>query len=204
MSTRDIVYIALFAALTAALGLFPPLAMPVGVSITAQTMGVMLAGAIAGAKRGGLALVLFCIIAAIGLPVMAGGRGGLGVFMGASGGFVLAWPISAFGIGYLYERNLYRLNFVKEMAFLILAGIVVVYAIGIPWVAVVADISLWQAAIGSAVFIPGDLVKAILTVLIARAVRRAYPTLAYRPSVFGARNKATVVPGSNRDNDLAG
>lgn len=177
MSTKDIAYIALFAALMAALGLFPPIALPVGVPITAQSMGVMLAGAIAGAKRGGLALVLFCIIVAIGMPVMAGGHGGFGVFLGPSGGFVLAWPLCAFLIGWLYEKNLGRLSFARELAILILGGIVVMYAIGIPWLAVVAGIDLWQAAVGAAAFIPGDVAKAVLTVFIAQAVRRAYPTL---------------------------
>lgn len=86
MSTRDIVYIALFAAITAALGLFPAFSLPViAVPITAQTLGPMLAGAIAGAKRGALALVLFVVLVAIGLPLLAGGRGGLGIFFGPSG-----------------------------------------------------------------------------------------------------------------------
>ncbi|WWH76667.1 biotin transporter BioY [Erwinia aphidicola] len=79
MSTRDIVYIALFAAITAALGLFPAFSLPViAVPITAQTLGPMLAGAIAGAKRGALALVLFVLLVAIGLPLLAGGRGAWG------------------------------------------------------------------------------------------------------------------------------
>ncbi|KAA1195441.1 biotin transporter BioY [Photorhabdus heterorhabditis] len=177
MSTKDIVYIALFAALTAALGLFPPLALPVvGVPITAQSMGAMLAGAIVGAKRGGLALLLFCVLVAIGLPVMAGGMGGFGVFLSPSGGFVLAWPIAAFVIGYLYEQNLAKLNVFKESGFLAFGGIVLVYVIGIPWVAVFANINLWQATVGSVGFIPGDIIKVILVILIAKTVRRAYPT----------------------------
>ena len=91
MSTKDIVYIALFAALTAALGLFPPITLPIagGVPITAQSMGPMLAGALAGAKRGGLALALFALLVAIGLPLMAGGRGGFGLFLTPSGGFTI-------------------------------------------------------------------------------------------------------------------
>ncbi|WP_445374132.1 biotin transporter BioY [Photorhabdus tasmaniensis] len=178
MSTKDIVYIALFAALTAALGLFPPLALPVvGVPITAQSMGAMLAGAIAGAKRGGLALLLFCVLVAVGLPVMAGGMGGLGVFFSPSGGFVLAWPIAAFVIGYLYEWNLIKLNAFKEAVFLVFGGIVIVYVIGLPWVAAFAKISFWQAAIGSIGFMPGDIIKIVLVILIAKTVRRAYPTL---------------------------
>jgi biotin transport system substrate-specific component len=96
LSTKDIVHIALFAALTAALGLFPPLTLPViGVPITAQSLGVMLAGSIIGSKRGALALALFLLLVAIGLPLLAGGRGGVGVFLGPGGGFLLAWPLGA-------------------------------------------------------------------------------------------------------------
>ena len=60
----------------------------------------------------------------------------------------------------------------------LLGGVVVLYAIGIPWVAQVAGLTLWQATAGSAVFIPGDLVKAGLTAVIAVAVRRSYPLIA--------------------------
>ncbi|MTD27353.1 biotin transporter BioY [Erwinia sorbitola] len=178
MSTRDIVYIALFAAITAALGLFPAFSLPViAVPITAQTLGPMLAGAIAGAKRGALALVLFVVLVAIGLPLLAGGRGGLGIFLGPSGGFILAWPLAALLIGYLYQRNLRSLTLAKEVMFLALGGVVLIYSAGIPWIAMVAGLSLKQAALGSLGFLPGDIVKVVLAVLIVRAVRRAYPTL---------------------------
>ena len=178
MSTRDIVYIALFAAITAALGLFPAFSLPViAVPITAQTLGPMLAGAIAGAKRGALALVLFVVLVAIGLPLLAGGRGGLGIFLGPSGGFILAWPLAALLIGFLYQRNLRSLTLVKEVLFLVLGGVVLIYSAGIPWIAAVAGLSLKQAALGSLGFLPGDIVKVVRAVLIIRAVRRAYPTL---------------------------
>lgn len=178
MSTRDIVYIALFAAITAALGLFPAFSLPViAVPITAQTLGPMLAGAIAGAKRGALALVLFVVLVAIGLPLLAGGRGGLGIFLGPSGGFILAWPLAALLIGFLYQRNLRSLTLVKEVLFLVLGGVLLIYSAGIPWIAAVAGLSLKQAALGSLGFLPGDIVKVVLAVLIIRAVRRAYPTL---------------------------
>ncbi|AWN48008.1 biotin transporter BioY [Methylobacterium terrae] len=178
MSTRDIVFVALFAALTAALGLFPPVVLPVvGVPITAQSTGVMLAGAIAGAKRGGAALALFVLLVCAGLPLMAGGRGGLGIVMGPGGGFVLMWPVAAFVIGLLYERNLRTLTVWKEALILVLGGVVLTYAVGIPWIAAVARVDLAKAAIGSAWFLPGDAAKVVLAILVARAVRRAYPTL---------------------------
>src|SRR3954463_8239774 len=101
LTTRDMVHIALFAAIMAALGLLPPI--PVGfipVPITAQSMGVMLAGSILGAQRGALAILLFLALVAVGLPLLSGGRGGLGVFFGPTAGFLLSWPGGAFGTGW--------------------------------------------------------------------------------------------------------
>ncbi|MEL6321465.1 MAG: biotin transporter BioY, partial [Cyanobacteria bacterium J06626_14] len=75
MTTRDLVYIAVFAALVAALGLIPPIPLPfIPVPITAQSLGVMLAGAILGARRGACALLLFLVLVAIGFPLLSGGR----------------------------------------------------------------------------------------------------------------------------------
>jgi biotin transport system substrate-specific component len=177
MTTRDIVYIALFAALTAALGLFPPINIPViGVPITAQTLGVMLAGALAGAKRGGLALVLFAMLVAAGLPLLAGGRGGFGIFLGPSGGFILSWPVAAFVIGWLFERHGGNPPIVPAFIYLVIGGIGIVYLAGIPWVAFAAKIPLSKAFVGSMAFVPGDLMKAVLATLIARGVRRALPS----------------------------
>ncbi len=176
MNTKDIVYIALFAAFTAALGLFPPITLPVvGVPITAQSMGVMLAGAIAGSKRGGLALLLFVVLVAIGMPLLAGGRGGFGIFLGPSGGFILSWPIAAFLIGWLIERHNGEAALPISMVYIAIGGIGVVYLIGIPWLAFAAELTMTQAITGSAGFIPGDCVKVVLAALIARAVRRALP-----------------------------
>ncbi len=96
MKTRDLAHIALFTAMTAALGLLPPLMLPLlGVPITAQSMGPMLAGAILGARRGGLASALFILLVALGFPVLSGGRGGFGILFGPGGGFLLAYPVAA-------------------------------------------------------------------------------------------------------------
>ncbi|SEO64781.1 biotin transport system substrate-specific component [Salinihabitans flavidus] len=177
MDTRSIVYIALFAALTAALGLFPPLTVPgIGVPITAQTLGVMLAGSLAGARRGALAMVLFIALVAVGLPLLAGGRGGIGIFFGPTGGFAVAFPVAAFVIGALLAKAP-RAGLVHSFLAIALGGIVTVYAIGIPWLSVAAGLPLGKAFIGSMAFVPGDLIKAVLAVLITRGVRRALPAL---------------------------
>lgn len=181
MSTRDVVHIALFAALTAALGLFPPVTLPViGVPITAQSLGAMLAGSILGARRGALAIALFLALVAAGFPLLAGGRGGFGVILGPGGGFLLAWPLSAFVIGLLFERTWNRVNLGLALAYNVLGGIAVMYAFGIPWIAAVAKVSLLQAAAGTLAFIPGDLVKAGLAAALAITVKRSYPVMAAR------------------------
>ncbi len=178
MSTRDIVYIALFAAIVAALGMFPPIVLPViGVPITAQSLGAMLAGSVLGARRGSLAIVLFLLLVAIGVPLLAGGRGGFGVFLGPSGGFLLGWPIAAFAIGWMIERSWARLDIWRGFVINALGGIVVMYACGIPWIAVVAEISLWQAFIGAMGFLPGDVIKAAVAAFVAVTVKRSYPII---------------------------
>ncbi len=178
MRTRDLAYIALFAALTAVLGLLPAVPVPaVPVPITAQTLGVMLAGAVLGARRGFLAMLLFLVVVAIGLPVLAGGRGGLSVFAGPSAGFLLAWPIAAFVTGLLTELLWRRLNVAWALVATLVGGIGVVYSIGIPFISVFSDTPLPLAFTGSLVFVPGDVVKAVAAAVVAVAVRRAYPVI---------------------------
>ena len=92
----------MFAALIAALGLLPPIPVPIiPVPITAQSLGVMLAGALLGPKRGPLAVIIFLGVVLLGFPLLSGGRGGLGVFFGPSAGFLLGWVAGAFVVGVL-------------------------------------------------------------------------------------------------------
>lgn len=178
MDTRDIVYVALFAAVVGALGVFPPLTLPLlGVPITAQTLGVMLAGSILGARRGALALLLFLVLVAAGVPILAGGRGGFGVLLGPSGGFLLSWPMAAFAIGWMVERVWGRLNFVKAVTINVIGGILLIYVCGIPWLALVAQVPWDKAFFGSLNFIPGDLIKAGIAAYVAVTVKRAYPLI---------------------------
>ncbi len=179
MTTRDIVHIALFAAIVAVLGLFPPLYI-LAVPITAQSMGVMLAGGVLGARRGGLALVVFVLLVAAGLPLLSGGRGGLGIFVGASGGFVLGYPLAAWAIGRMVERSWQSLTFGHALAFNVIGGIGLLYAIGVPWWAAASGLPLLQVAGAAAVFIPGDLAKASVAAFVAVTVKRVHPVIATR------------------------
>ena len=178
MKTRDLAYVALFAAIVAVLGLLPPIAIPViPVPITAQTLGVMLAGSVLGAKRGGLALLLFLAVVAVGAPVLSGGRGGLGVFTGPTAGYLYSWPIAAFVVGLLTQLFWRRYNLAYAMVANVVGGILVIYVIGIPFTAVYADVPLTTSFTGALLFIPGDLVKAVIASVVAVSVRRAYPVI---------------------------
>lgn len=178
MRTVDLARIALFAAIIAVLGLVPAIPIPfLPVPITAQTLGVMLAGAVLGGWRGALAVLVFLALVAIGMPLLPGGRGGIAVFMGPTAGFLLAWPIGAFVIGWLMERYGREGAFVPAFLASIVGGIVVIYAGGIAWLAVVAGVPLWTATTGSLAFIPGDLIKAVAAASVATSVHRVYPAL---------------------------
>ncbi|MER0239308.1 biotin transporter BioY [Fulvimarina sp. MAC8] len=181
MTTRDIVLIALFAALMAVLGAFPPLTVPViPVPITAQSLGPMLAGGIIGARRGALSMALFLLLVAVGLPLLSGGRGGLAVFAGPTVGYLFGWIAAAYVIGWLTELNWRTLEFPMALLICLVGGIFVIYAIGVPATAFIADIPLWTSLVGSAPFIPGDIVKAVVAALVIVTLKRAYPLVEAR------------------------
>jgi len=186
MSTRDLVLAALFAAIIVALGLLPPIMLGfIPVPITAQSMGVMLAGVILGARRGTVAVLLVLLLAAIGLPVLSGGRGGLAVFAAPTTGYLIGWVFAAFVTGALAERLVRPAQgaLTQSLGFFAAAvagGVVVLYAFGITYLAVVTGIDFGKAFLGSMAFIPGDLIKAAVAALAARAVMAGYPLLPAR------------------------
>ncbi|MCE6997200.1 biotin transporter BioY [Saccharothrix sp. S26] len=184
MRTKDIALIALFAAIMVVLGFFPLIELPlVPAPFTSQTLGVILAGSILGARRGGLAILLFVVLVLVGLPVLPGGRGGLGVVLGPTGGFILAYPVGAFVVGLLTERLWRRYNLGVALLCNAVGGALVLYVIGIPWMAVAAGLPLGRAITSSVVFLPGDAIKVVIGSLAAVAVRRAYPLIEPRAEV---------------------
>ncbi|SES70585.1 biotin transporter BioY [Thorsellia anophelis] len=178
MHTKDIVYIALFTAFMAALGVFPPVTLSfIAIPITAQSLGPMLAGSILGAKRGALSILLFCLLVAIGLPLLSGGRYGIAVFLGPTAGFIYGWIVSAFFIGLSYQILRSRLNLVIEFIILLIGGIGIVYTFGLLWLMWITDTSFKTALLGMLIFIPGDMIKIVIALFITRAIKRAYPAI---------------------------
>lgn len=172
---RSLALIALFAAFIAALGLVPAITLGFGVPISAQTLGVMLAGTVLGAKRGALAALLVVLLVALGLPLLAGGRGGIGVFAGPTVGFLVGWPVGAFVTGLIVERwRTGQLAIVAGVASVV-GCILLIYAMGIVGMSIVLDLTVIQAAYGVLPFIPGDVVKAVIAGLLTAAIFKARP-----------------------------
>lgn len=182
LPARDLALIALFAGLIAALGLPGTLNLfGNAVPITAQTLGVMLAGSILGARRGFFAVLVFLALVAAGLPLLAGGRGGLGVFAGPSVGYLLGWLPGVWLVGWLTEQTLARggkYSLPIGLAANLAGGILVVYALGIPLQAWrIGTSGVVATAIAALAYLPGDLIKAVVSTLVAKGVHAGYPTL---------------------------
>jgi len=179
-STRNTVLIAVFAALIAAMGLVPPISIGIiPVPVTLQTLGVMLAGAMLGPVRGMLSAVIVVVLSLLGLPILSGGRGGLGVLVGPTGGYLVGWIPGALVVGLLVKFWAIRLprtglRYVGVAVASIIGGIGVIYAVGVPWTSVSAGVPLGTSALGSLIFVPGDLIKAVITAIVAVTVHRSY------------------------------
>lgn len=180
LDATDLARIAVFAALVAALGLPGGFAVFGTVPITAQTLGVMLAGAVLGPWRGAVSMVVLLALVGLGLPLLSGGRGGLGALVGPSAGYLLGWIAGAAVIGAIVHGGA-RLTRLRTLVGMLVGGIVVIYAVGVPVQAVVTRLPLEATALQSLVFLPGDLVKVALAVAITLTLARAYPRAFRRP-----------------------
>lgn len=186
---NDITRISTFAAIIAVLGI-PGAISPFGmaVPITLQTLGVMLAGAILGWWRGAASVVVVLVLTAAGLPLLSGGRGGIGVFFVPSSGYLLGWVAGAAVVGAIVHIGATRPVWWRVALGSVIGGMVVVYAVGIPVMAATLGLSLTDAAVANFAFVPGDAIKAGLTVMLTLAVWRAYP----RAFVMQRREPATA------------
>jgi biotin transport system substrate-specific component len=137
------------------------------VPYTLQTGAVLLTGTALGARRGAASMALYVLVGAIGLPVFAGGRSGLG---GAEGGitptlgYLIGFIIAGAMVGRMAERGWDR--YPGGAAGLMVLGNLVIYLIGVPILALTFPMSLGDALFsGAVVFIPWDLAKIAIAAL---------------------------------------
>jgi biotin transport system substrate-specific component len=171
---KNLTHIALFAALIAVLGLVPKIDLAAGVPITAQSLGVMLCGTVLGSKRGALAVLLFLALTAIGLPLLSGGRGGLGVFTSPSVGYLIGFPIAAFVAGLIVERTTAPIGY-AAFGGAVIGGIVILHILGIIGMSIMLNKTFLEAAALDMAYLPGDAIKALLAGVITRSIAQMRP-----------------------------
>lgn len=172
MDTRDVTMIAVC---TAMMVICSWISIPATVPFTMQTFGVFLCVGLLGGRRGTLAVSVYLLLGAVGLPVFSGFTGGIGHLFGATGGYIIGFLFSALVmwlIEHLLGRNL------KTLVLSMIAGLITCYAFGTAWFMVVyakdsGSVGL-MTALGWCVFpyvIP-DAVKIGLATVITRRVRQ--------------------------------
>jgi biotin transport system substrate-specific component len=131
------------------------------VPITGQTFAVVLVGASLGALRGTASLALYLLAGIAGAPIYADHRHGWSVIVGASGGYIVGFILAAALTGFLAERAWDR-RFSSAVAAM-LTGNVLIYLVGLPWLAVVLNTNLERTLeLGLYPFVPGDIFKLYL------------------------------------------
>ncbi|MGN0160865.1 MAG: biotin transporter BioY [Lachnospiraceae bacterium] len=174
LKTLDIAYIGMFVALMAICS-WISIPTPWGISFTLQTFAVFAAIAVLGLGRGFLAVLVYIIIGAVGVPVFAGFSGGFGALMGTTGGYIIGFLASAVVTGLVLKFGGKK---VYMMAIAMLLGLVVCYAFGTVWFMVVyartnAAVGL-MTALSWCVFpyVIWDVLKIALAILLEKRVGR--------------------------------
>lgn len=171
----------LFAGLTAA-GAFLKIQLPTYVPITLQTLFVILAGSVLGSKFGALSQVIYLSVGLLGAPIFSQGGGPAYIFQ-PTFGYLLGYPIAAFVIGYLiWGRNTFKKpqppSF-RRICMSNLIGVLIIFVFGVAGLylnlkLIVGKPISFRAALlsGFVVFIPGDILKILLSSLITLKLYR--------------------------------
>ena len=142
------------------------------VPVVLQNLFVVAAGMLLGPVKGGLAVAIYLLMGAIGLPVFSGGGGGLGHLAGPTGGYLVGFLAAALAAGTIC-RGTPRPS--RDLLGAVV-GMLFVYLVGAPRLKAVLDIS-WGAALtaGFFPFLIGDALKAAAAVGAVRLARRVLP-----------------------------
>ena len=164
---RRIVFASLLAALMAA-GAY--IAVPIGpVPIVMQNMFVFLAGLLLGSRWGLASVAVYLLAGTCGLPVFAGGMGGIGRLVGPTGGYLIGYLPAVFLIGFISEKAAVR---VAYDVLAMICGTLVLYACGVSWLKILTGMTwLKTLSAGMYPFLIGDALKIAAAALIAKALR---------------------------------
>ena len=168
---KKMCYIALCTAILCILG---PLSITIPISpvpIALAVFGTYISGYVLGSKWGAIASVLYILIGAVGIPVFSGFTGGPAKLVGPTGGYLIGYIAISFFTGLFVEKfegKIYM--YVVGMV----VGLVICYILGTIWLACVAGMSGTAALMAGVIpFIPGDIAKIVLAVIVGIPLRTA-------------------------------
>lgn len=169
LKTSDMTKIAMFSVLTA-MGAYIQIPIPY-VPITLQVLFCLLSGIILGSKRGLLSQIIYLLMGLLGLPVFAGGTGGIQTIFKPSFGYILGFVVCAYVVGNLIEK-LKELNFIKILTISII-GVVIIYIIGAIYLYLILNFYIhkpttiyWVIKNGILLFLPADILKCFIAAIV--------------------------------------
>lgn len=179
-SVKDLCFIAVFTAIICVLSQLS-IPMPAGVPMTLQTLIIPLAGIVIGKKRGTYSTLLYLLIGAIGIPVFSGFKGGIGILLGLTGGFLISFPILSLTAGIGDELGLKLCNkkstgkalYYITLVLCLLIGATINYVFGTIWF-MIASGNTFMAGLTACVlpFIPTAILKIIIVAILGPELKR--------------------------------
>jgi biotin transport system substrate-specific component len=182
--TRGIALAATFAAL---ISVMAPISIPITpqVPLTLQVFVVFLTIGLLGPLYGGLSMVIYLLLGAVGLPVYANLSSGTATLFGPTGGYLFAFPIASSVGGLLARsRGANKRSDAIRVSIAALVALVIIYGLGVVWLSAYFHISLLDGFIGGALFfIPFDIIKAVIAVPICVRLRWSHLQLPIRVEI---------------------
>ncbi|QVI34070.1 BioY family transporter [Lacticaseibacillus chiayiensis] len=177
MQTKTLTRMGLLLAVLIGLAFAPPITIGfLGVPIVLQNMGVMLVALLLPTRPATITIGLLLALAALGLPVLTGGRGGIAVFMGPTAGFMYGWlltPLAYAGITHYLKQD----SWVTKALGMTLGGVLLTELLGAAWLAATTNMTFVSALLSVLIYIPGDLLKMALSVLVVQQLTAVMPAL---------------------------
>lgn len=170
--TIDIVYVGLSAALIAVCSW---ISIPLTVPITLQTMGICLVSSLFGMKRGTIATVVYILLGAVGVPVFSNFKGGAGVLLGSTGGYIIGFIFTALIVGFVSDKMNGKL---WALVVSMVGGVLVCYVFGTAWFAFVYARSNEPASLATILgwcvipFLLPDAVKIIVAAVLTNRLKK--------------------------------
>lgn len=140
----NLVYVAMFAAI---ITICAQIQIPTAVPFTLQTLGVFVASALLGWKRGTLSVAVYILLGLIGVPVFAGFTGGAGVLFGLTGGYIIGFLFTAFIVGIMCDK-LGRKLWVLALSMTL--GLLACYVFGTVWFMLIYNYTMGSISLVSA------------------------------------------------------